>query len=124
MNVLNQHDKLIQAAYDGLDKTNHDVYANYNQQKNTSINGQFPDIIVTLKNDKNVKFIIEVETENSITINETKQWKVYSELCETFYLLVPFSLKTKAELLCVQNGIKARFGTYKVSRLGYQISYE
>jgi hypothetical protein len=120
----NEHDSVIQAAYNNLDKINHRVYTNPNQQKNTSINGQYPDIIITPAGDNTVKFVIEVETSDSVNTNEVQQWKTYSQLGGTFYLLVPFASKALAELLCRQNGVKARFGTYRVQNGRYIINYE
>lgn len=113
---LNQseHDNVIQAAYNGLDKTNHDIYINPGQIKNTSVAGYYPDIIITNKGETTVKFIIEVETADSINKNEVNQWQNYStKISGTFYLLVPYEYRNIAETLCRQNGIKARFGTYQ-----------
>lgn len=120
----NEHDKVIQAAFNNLDKVNHRVYTNPNQQKNTSINGHYPDIIITAANDNIAKFVIEVETSESVNNIEVQQWKTYSHLGGTFYLLVPYASKALAELLCLQNGIKARFGTYRFQNGSYIISYE
>jgi hypothetical protein len=120
----NEHDNVIQAAYNNLDKVNYRVYTNPNQQKNTSINGHYPDIIITAANENTAKFVIEVETSESVNNIEVQQWKTYSHLGGTFYLLVPYSSKALAELLCLQNGIKARFGTYRIQNGSYIISYE
>lgn len=120
----NEHDSVIQTAYNNLDKINHRVYTNPNQQKNTSIDGQYPDIIITTANDNTVKFVIEVETSDSVNNNEVQQWRTYSQLGGTFYLLVPFACKALAELLCRQNSIKARFGTYRLQNGLYIINYE
>lgn len=120
----NEHDSVIQAAYNNLDKTDHTVYTNPNQQKNTSINGQYPDIIITPKNDNTVKFVIEVETAESVNNVEAAQWKSYSQLGGTFYLLVPQLSRNAAEQICLQNGIKARFGTYRYDNGSYIIHYE
>ena len=120
----NEHDNVIQAAYNNLDKINHRVYTNPNQQKNTSINGYYPDIIITPINDNTVKFTIEVETADSVNNTEVHQWKIYSQLGGTFYLLVPLASKGLAEILCRQNGIKVRFGTYRMQSGRYIINYE
>jgi hypothetical protein len=120
----NEHDSVILAAYNNLDKINHKVYTNPNQQKNTSINGQYPDIIITPINDNTVKFVIEVETADSVNNMEVDQWRNYSKLGGSFYLLVPFNTRTTAELLCHQNNIKARFGTYKIENGQFIIKYE
>lgn len=119
-----EHDTVIQTAYNNLDKINHKVYINPNQQRNTNINGHYPDIIITPANDNTVKFTIEVETADSINNAEVPQWRNYSQLGGTFYLLVPFASKQVAELLCMQNDIKARFGTYRFQNGRYIINYE
>lgn len=123
-NNQNEHDSVIQAAFSNLDKTNYNVYTNPNQQKNTHINGNYPDIIITLKNDNHVKFIIEVETADSVNNSEVNQWGKYSKLGGIFYLLVPYSCRQTAEKLVRMNGIKARFGTYRVLNGRYVINYE
>jgi len=120
----NEHDAVIKAAYDNLDKVNHNVYINPNQQKNTSVNGHYPDIIITAVNDNTVKFTIEVETADSVNSAEVHQWRTYSQLGGTFYLLVPFASKSVAEILCRQNSIKARLGTYRFQNGSYIINYE
>jgi len=120
----NEHDSVIQAAYNNLDKLNHRVYTNPNQQRNTGINEHYPDLIITSVNDNIVKFTIEVETSNSVNNAEVNQWRTYSQLGGTFYLLVPYASKPLAELLCRQNGIKARFGTYRIQNGRYIINYE
>jgi hypothetical protein len=122
-----EHDKVIHAAYDELDKVNHDVYINPGQSNKTSVAGYYPDIIITNKGENSVKFIIEVETSDSINQNEVSQWQNFStKISGTFYLLVPFDCKNIAEILCRQNGIKARFGTYKKDSSGSinSIQYE
>lgn len=120
----NEHDAVIQTAYENLDKVNHNVYINPNQQKNTSVNGHYPDIIITAANDNNVKFTIEVETSDTVNQGEIQQWRTYSQLGGTFYLLVPYSTKSLAEVLCRQNNIKARIGTYRSQNGSYIINYE
>ncbi len=125
-NEQSEHDKVIEYAYSHLNKTTHDVYINPGSYKNTSVNGLYPDIIITAKGDKVVKFIIEVETVNSINQNEVNQWRSYIKLGGTFYLLVPKDSKHKAELLCRQNNLKARFGTYTKDAWGNitNVNYE
>lgn len=118
------HDLVIQTAYSNLEKTKHDVYINPNRQKNTSVNGLYPDIIITDKGEKSVKFIIEVETQDSINQNEIPHWNDFSMLGGLFYLLVPKNMKDTAELLCRQNNIKARVGTYSQEYSTIVIKYD
>lgn len=118
------HDNIIQIAFSNLDKINHDVYINPGEHKNTNVNGLYPDIIITNKGERNVKFIIEVETQDSINQNEVSQWTDYSKLGGQFYLLVPKNMKDTAELLCRQNNIKARVGTYNLENSKIIIKYD
>ena len=129
-NFLSQslHDRVIQTAVNQLDQITHDVYSNPGSYKNTGIGENYPDIIITQKGDKTVQFIIEVETNESVTINEAvNQWKKYAtEIRTSFYILVPFARKNLAISLCKQVGITARFGTYLVDTFGNitNIKYE
>jgi hypothetical protein len=118
------HDTIIQEAFNNLDKVNHDVYINPGTQNATSVNSLYPDIIITSKGDKNVKFIIEVETQDSINLNEVEQWKQYSQLGGIFYLLVPRDMKATAEILCHQNEVKARIGIYYYESSRIIIKYD
>jgi hypothetical protein len=129
-NFINQslHDNVIKRAAEQLDKTNHDVLTNPNNEKNVWIGNNYPDIVLVKKGTTTVDFIIEVETADSVNIVEaTNQWKKYAtEIKASFYLLVPISHKGMAIGLCKQVGISARFGTYQVDFNGniININYE
>ena len=127
-NTQNIHDRVIQVAFDRLDKTNHDVYINPGSKKNIWIGNNYPDIVMVKKGTTTVDFIIEVETSDSINLVEaTNQWKKYAkEIKASFYLLVPFNQKNLAIKLCKQVGISARFGTYQTDVFGNvtNINYE
>ncbi len=122
------HDRVIQTAVNNLDKINYDIYSNPGTLKNISVGENYPDIIITKKGDRTVQFIIEVETIESVNINEANtQWKKYAtEIRTSFYLLVPFAQKQLAISLCKQIGISVRFGTYMVDTFGNinNINYE
>ncbi len=123
----NIHDQVIQIASDNLRRTgSYTVYINPNGQHNTRIGELYPDIILTPPNSTNVQFIIEVETSDSVNASEaTNQWKAYSTLGGTFYLLVPQASRALAESICRQFGIQAKFATYwKDSSNHLTINYE
>lgn len=117
-NYQNQslHDNVINSARRFLNTTDYDIYINPSSQKNAGIGELYPDIILTDKGKTTVKFIIEVETSDSISLYEaTNQWKKYAnQIQASFYILVPTDLKAKANQLCKQVGISVRFGTYEV----------
>lgn len=127
-NIQSLHDRVIEAAARQLDSTNYDIYTNPGNQKNARIGDNYPDIILTKKGERLPEFIIEVETLESVNINEAKnQWKKYStEINASFYILVPSKSKYTAIKLCKQIGISARFGTYEVDVFGNvsNINYE
>lgn len=119
------HDKVIEIAAEYL-KVNFTVYTNPDGQKDTKIGDLYPDIILTPKDSNIVNYIIEVETEDSVNAHEAyNQWKDYSKLGGTFYLLVPFESRTLAETLCKKYGIAAKYATYWVDEKKHlQINYE
>lgn len=114
------HDKVIAEAVNILNLSQFDIYTNPGQEKNAGINDNYPDIIMTEKGTNTVKFIIEVETADSITQDEAvSQWKKYAtEIDSTFYLLVPTSSLSKANELCKKNGVNVRFAYYSIDYKG------
>lgn len=121
------HDRVIKKTVEYLNSVSYDIYTNPGQIKNAGINGNYPDIVMTQKGTNTVKFIIEVETADSINLNETiNQWKKYAaEINATFYLLVPQKSKNIAQTLCNQVGISVRFATFTENQIGgITISFE
>ncbi len=112
------HDRVVQTAYNNLNKTAHDVYVNNGGMRITSVYGEYPDIIITPKGSNSVQWIIEIETVDSITDTEASQWKVYSNLGGIFYILVPRQSRILVETICLKHGIKARYGTYQIDNWG------
>ena len=114
------HDKVIREIKDVLNQKSFDVYLNPGQEKNAGIMDNYPDVIMTEKGTTTVKFILEVETEDSVTKAEAStQWKKYSdEIKATFYIVVPQHMLMKAKNLCQQEGVNARFATYVVMNDG------
>ena len=94
-----------------------DIYINPGQEKNAGIGDNYPDVVMTEKGRNTVKFILEVETEDSVTKDEAiNQWKKYtSEINATFYLVVPAALLNKAKELCQRENINSRYTTYSIS---------
>lgn len=121
------HDRVIQVAAENLRRTNnYRVYTNPGTEHNTSIGNLYPDLILTPPNSNNVQFIIEVETVDSVNANEAlSQWKAYSNLGGTYYLLVPQESRILAENICRQYGIQVKFGTWTINYLNQlTITYE
>ena len=62
----NLHDVVIQQIVSHLNQRDYDVYTNPGQEKNAGINNNYPDVVMTEKNGLTVKFILEIETTESI----------------------------------------------------------
>lgn len=120
------HDKVIAEAVKILNQEQFDIYTNPSQEKNAGINDNYPDIILTEKGTNTVKFIIEVETIDSITENEAEnQWKKFAtEIKSTFYLLVPVNSLNKANELCKKLGINVRFAQYTETAESINIKFD
>ena len=121
------HDRVISVAADNLVRgRKFKVYRNPGQELNTRIGNLYPDIILTPPTSNNIQFIIEVETSDTVNASEAiSQWKSYSNLGGTFYLLVPQESRVLAGNICRQYGIRARFGTYSIDFLNQlTINYE
>lgn len=121
------HDRVIEIAADNLRRTGkYQVYTNPGNDHNTRIGQLYPDIILTPTNSNTVQFIIEVETSDSVTALEAiNQWKPYSTLGGTFYIMVPQGSRSLVESICRQYGIQAKFATYWVDGSNHlQINYE
>ncbi len=113
----NIHDKVVRDIVSQLNTETYAVYINPGQEKNAGVGDNYPDVILTKKNESIVRFIMEVETVDSISTDEAiRQWKKYTEeISATFYLVVPLASIKKAKELCQREGINARFVTYSVS---------
>lgn len=123
------HDKVIESAKEQLDKLNHDVFTNPDGLKNMGVETSrgllYPDLIITNKNVKKVKIIIEVETDSSINEFEAKQWKEYADYINApFWLLVPHAKKDLTKTILHKCAISANVGTYMVIGNIVRISYE
>lgn len=120
------HDRVVREIKNSLNQQDFDIYVNPGSEKNAGIAGNYPDVIMTKKGEKTVKFILEVETSDSITKDEAEvQWKKYAtEIKATFYLVVPAASINKATQLCQQVGINTRFVTYTVNPFDDKISFK
>jgi hypothetical protein len=116
----NLHDRVILEIKNVLNQQDFDIYTNPGQEKNAGIMDNYPDVVMTKKGNTTVKFILEIETSDSITLAEADgQWKKYaSEIKATFYIVAPEYALQKAKELCQQVGVNARFATYSLDNNG------
>lgn len=114
------HDRVVREIKNVLDQVHYDVILNPGQDKNAGIAGNYPDVVMAIKGTRQVRFILEIETSDSVTKEEAEgQWKKYAkEINATFYIVVPESSALKAKQLCQQAGVNARFATYDVDLTG------
>lgn len=112
--MSNIHDRVIREIGEHLNQEKFDVYTNPNQEKNAGIGDNYPDVILTEKGTRTVKFFMEVETVESVSsVEAMAQWtKYYNEINATFYLVVPVTVINKAKELCQKANVNARFTTY------------
>lgn len=120
------HDRVISELPSVLNQIDYDIYTNPGQEKNVGIGDNYPDIIMTVKDQLNVKFILEVETEESVTQDEAiNQWKRYAEeINATFYIVVPNNSLIKAQELCKRNDINARFAIFTLTNDTITFNFE
>lgn len=115
------HDDIVKYIQGRL-SSKFQVLANFGTEKRWNIRGVFPDVIV-MSNDKRILFIIEVETEESI-IGSAPQWRNYSNLSGTLYIVVPFAKLNEAKRLAAESGIKTKFGYYTILGNEIKVIYE
>lgn len=114
------HDRVIREIRNVLNQRDFDIYLNPGQEKNAGIGDNYPDVVMATKGTRQVQFILEIETTDSVTKEEAEgQWKKYAkEINATFYIVVPESSALKAKQLCQQAGVNARFATYDMDLTG------
>ena len=119
-NMAGLHDRVVSEIRNVLNQRDYDIHLNPGQEKNAGIGDNYPDVVMAIKGTRQVKFILEVETSDSVTKEEAEgQWRKYAnEIRATFYIVVPESVAFKAKQLCQQAGVNARFATYDVGLTG------
>lgn len=115
------HDKVIELVKKKrYVSTKFTAYTNPNGEKNKSagkVNDeeQYPDIVGINKKTNSPSIITEIETETSVTEEESQQWKDYARLGISFYLYVPLANVDKAKKLLKEKNITIKgFRGYEV----------
>jgi len=117
--TIKKHDDVIEFVRAMLIKEGCNVKINKSNQKNNGINDTdskgnkikiYPDLYTF--EEKIVKRIYEVETEDSVEESQVPQWKQYAKGVD-FYLVVPKSMLEKAQELSEEKNIEVKdFLTY------------
>ncbi len=112
-----KHDKMIEIIAQRLRnegkivKTNPTGLNKYPIQPKNQINPIYPDVFV--QEFSIIKEIYEVETDETVNEDEAKQWLLYSNTCQNFFLVVPKILEEKARGLIYRSGLRtASLRTY------------
>ncbi len=112
-NAQSLHDRVIRHVAEAI--KGYDVYTNPGQEKNFSVKGLYPDVVVCLRGTYTVVRVLEVETADTVTFEHAReQWIPYSTL-PNFCLVVPYDMLNVAREICRQLGIRSvSFGYFVV----------
>ena len=98
------HDKLVakiaKKRFSYNDRTTH---TNPNGEKNYAVDSKYPDIVAVKS--ESTPLMGEVETEESVSEEESKQWESYAALDGAIYLYVPKSKVSEAKTIIENKGI-------------------
>ena len=93
-----EHDKLVaMIARERFSYEDRTTYTNPDGEQNYAVNGEYPDIVAVKSGDTPI--MGEVETEESVTEEESEQWKRYAALSGAIYLYVPKSKVSDAKAI-------------------------
>jgi hypothetical protein len=98
----------IRFPFPDKDHPNWKTYLNEpNQTKGIKMNGNtvYPDIVVVDTQKNIAEMIGEIESESTVTSEESEQWKEYSKASNTFYLYVPAGKEDDAKKFLTDNKI-------------------
>ena len=114
-----EHDLVIQAAANQFAASvKYNIYTNAGTERKVAVSGKYPDIVVTEKGSGKVRYVIEVETANSVDVTESTQWREFAKLGPPLHLLVPQRVLPVAEELCSRASIKCHCGYYHQDERG------
>lgn len=114
-----EHDLVIEAAVEQFaGSAKYVLHSNPGTERNIAVGHQYPDIVVTEKGSSKVRFVIEVETTDTIGDQELDHWRALAALGPPLYLLTPYAATADAERLAAQAGIKCHHGYYLKDELG------
>jgi hypothetical protein len=114
-----EHDLVIEAAVEQFaSSAKYVLHANPGTEKNVAVGHEYPDIVVTERGSSKVRFLIEVETTDTIGDQELGHWRALAGLGPPLYMLSPYAATADAERLTAEAGIKCHHGYYHRDELG------
>ena len=123
MQLLSDHDAVIEAIRrQYAQDSRYDCVTNPGGQHNEAVGTNYPDVIAKIRG-TNRFYLVEVETSDSVSPAEVRQWKDYSAAGGTWYLAVPAGWEARAQQLLDANGISnCQVLTWSETRLGFGIA--
>lgn len=104
---LSIHDQVVYAAKNEYETHGKNVWINPNSEKNKTWNDQYIDVIATENEEPNKAWVIEIETEESVSQTEAEnQWIKYDNAFTYWHLSVPTKSKLEADKLIKANKIE------------------
>ncbi len=105
--IQSDHDQAVRAAGQIYREHGKHVWINPDGEKNMAWCDRYIDVIAVEKPDATKAWVIEIETEDSVSESEAKtQWKDYDQVfTERWYLAVPVDSKANASALLQKHGI-------------------
>jgi len=114
-----EHDIVLYKLLNILDSSKNDIYPNIlKDERATKLKSLTPDIILTKKNETQVQIILEVETAETVSVDQIPKWTIFSNEALHFYLIVPKNMKKEAEELCINNQVSCTVLTYLINEEG------
>lgn len=113
-----EHDIVLYKLINILDSSKNDIYPNILKERTTKLNSLIPDIILTKKNETQVEIILEVETAETVSVDQIPKWTSFSKEALNFYLIVPKNMKKEAEELCFNNQVTCNVLSYLINEEG------
>ena len=108
------HDRVIQVVAEV--QRDFTTYTNPDGLHNTFVEivGQqvYPDLILCSQATNSIEHLIEVETAESVTEDESAQWALYAQGPGQFWLMIPSTSFGLAQEICRRRLIHARFGRW------------
>ena len=101
-----EHDAAVMAAKNIYEQYDKYVWVNPGSQRNKAWNGRYIDVIAADSATSDSAWVIEVETDNSVSESEAAgQWRDYDAVYTRWYLAVPVGKKQTAERLISKHDI-------------------
>ena len=101
-----EHDAVVRAIKRVYEREGIQAYINPGSQQEKSWGGYYIDVIAVESADERRAWVIEVETDDSISDGEARdQWKRYDDKYDHWFLAVPSASRDEAERLCTEYGI-------------------